>query len=160
MSKPASLALCALALVVTACGGSTSTAPSPAEGASTTTTEASTGSETPPRSPGIFRVGAVGSFRDAFQPVFHLQVGPDRITTACEAVERLRGHAAQVHAVAAPEHVDPDAWAEATAALVADVDALGAECDAHGTSIDARIDALHTSFHRVKDLSEGRVRSS
>jgi len=95
------------------------------------------------------------AFHDVLAPAWHSEPGATRSTEACTAAPSLRERAAVVQSDAAPEGVDAAAWTEATAALVANTDALVATCAEQGADGEARLAAVHEAFHALVEQVRG-----
>jgi hypothetical protein len=127
------LACLALALVATACGGSTR----PPEGAPVPSHEDEEAKmhhdDHAEASP------AVHDFHEVLAPLWHSDKGPERVAKTCAQAATLK----------------EKATATKDAELVAATDALAAECAKDGRpEFEARFAAVHESFHGVAKRSK------
>lgn len=98
---------------------------------------------------------ALDAFHDVLAPAWHSEPGATRSTEACTAAPTLRERAGTVQSDAAPEGVDAAAWTEATAALIANTEALVATCAEQGADGEAKLSAVHEAFHALVEQVRG-----
>jgi hypothetical protein len=90
--------------------------------------------------------GTLGSFHDAFAPVYHMDKGDERDAAACSNAPTFADRAE--HVVADPRSGKDPAFDAAARSLALRVKELGAACSAHD-DIAAKLEAVHDAFHKT-----------
>jgi hypothetical protein len=103
--------------------------------------------------------GALEGFHDVFAPLWHMDPGPERAEKACDKTAALRAKAVALEAEPVPEaaRVDEAGWRTETRELVAEIDALRADCEVEGRpGLDPRLKGIHERFHQLGARVEGK----